>query len=211
MACIDAEAESIKKWVLTGKAGTEQAASDLLGLTSKWKYATLSKEAFSLYAAQLIGEKTHTAHQYQLRVQDGIAGCQDDIHDIELTLADQMNTECNLGSAGEKGVLQKLPDKRPDVSSDVGTAILNDVLTTCASEGIGWLIAFYLAPETWGASLVFMVPIDFFLSWLVDGEDKLKQKLDTGIDALADEYEKAFRTEMIKVLDERKQMWEKAL
>lgn len=204
---IDKEAVAIENWIKTGKNGTAQAADDLTGLTSKLKYAVLSKEEYAYYAAQVIAARTHSHEEYRQRLDDGVADCIQDIYDVELRLADQMNEISALDDSDKETLQNNEISPHSGINKLVLNSVVEDITVAAASEGIGWLLAAWLAPETGGASFLFAIPIDLFLDWLIDTEGDLERKLNQDIDTMAKTCANSFKKEMKVVLEERKKMW----
>lgn len=217
--CIDLEAKALKTWMLSGKNGTAKAASDLSGPTAKWKYATLSNEEFAYYASQVIAHHTHSSEQIKARLEEGISDCISDIYQIEINLADKAGKELNLNTTEQASLRSSIAIMPIDVSRDVQNAVLGDITSQIygavaeqllVSAGIlGTSTA--LSVESFGISLAIGVGLDLIISWFMDTEGNIQDKLNSSIEQSAVLCEKVFREEMQEKLDERRRQWEEAI
>ena len=214
---IDAEAKSIRQWVLSGKNGTAKAADELSGWGAKWKYIYYSKEEFHDYVESVVSNNTHSLKQYNQRMKEGVEGCMWDIHNIEIALADKLSKEYSLSEAQTKGINSKIVSNTPNVAPNVVAVLAGDIISlviagvteklcvTSVIVGTGTVASW----ATLGASIVVGIIVDAIIGWFIDSEGSIKDKIDESIDTMANESEDKFREKMKKVLDERRTQWEK--
>lgn len=217
---IDLEAEAIRSWIQAGKQGSEQAACDLSGATSKINAISMSENEFTSYASKVIEVRTFSNQQLKGRINEGVEECLNDIYNIEMSLADNIGEMYSMKESEKRGLRQKLAISFPRIQEEVGIAfvvedfvlpIINTLLDdTVMSTGI-FGVSSVFAPETFGFSLLVGLALDEVASSLVDAKGKIKKKIDDSIDSLSDHCKATFKEEMKALLNKRRAIWKREL
>ena len=179
----------------------------------------MSNDEFSNYVAQVVGVRTHTPQQCRDRIQLGVEECCSDIFQLELDFVENLGKDLELDEDQKQKLLRSIEELPSDVKPEIVQSIVEETLSMITGAVIesalvdaGILSASSaFAPETIGISVAIGVTIDLIISWCMDTEGSIKEKLDSSIDDLATKYEKAFKEQMTEKLNERRWQWVKAI
>ena len=225
-AAVTARGAQLEQWYLRQKEFTPAAASELTSLRSKWvmgkTMVTGNEEQRKQYVNAVIAKHLYSKEDCE----------QGTMHHAALLIKDWLDAEDTLSRKARCPSLSVEAREHELKGADMVTANINGELAQMLYAELGALVGGELASqvgiqlatsagligagtlgaaETFGISLGLGILADLVVSWIMDAEADITEKLNEQVEKEACEHRKLFEETMLKVLKQRKADWEEQI
>lgn len=225
-AAVTARGKQLEQWYLKQKEFTPAAANELTNLRSKWvmgkTMVTGNEEQRQQYVNAVIAKHLYSKEDCE----------QGTMHHAALLIKDWLDAEDTLSRKARCPSLSVEAREHGLEGADMVTANINDELAQMLYAELGALVGGELASqvgiqlatsagligagtlgaaETFGISLGLGILADLVVSWIMDAEADITEKLNEQVEKEACEHRKLFEETMLKALKQRKADWEEQI